>query len=220
MNYRIKRDEQEYGPYSLTELQSYVKSGHIAATDIAQSEGMSDWVPVQQILGDLPMPAMVWAGGNGTGMVLETGQQLVPLPPNLHWGWVLALNALTRGLFSVIWVFVQANWTRKLSGKNTSIVLAAMYPAGLLSGGIAFAVGEDQTLPAVQIIGGVLLVAGVVCNIMAAFRIGNAMETYYNSVENIGLRLSGGMIFFFQSIYLQFHINRITRWKRTGELSS
>lgn len=39
------------------------------------------------------------------------------------------------------------------------------------------------------------------------------MEEYYNSVENIGLSMSGLMIFFFGEIYIQFHINRIARGK-------
>jgi len=41
----------------------------------------------------------------------------------------------------------------------------------------------------------------------------SAMETYYNSNENIGLQLSGAMTFFFSSVYLQFHVNRIAKWK-------
>jgi hypothetical protein len=45
------------------------------------------------------------------------------------------------------------------------------------------------------------------------------MEEYYNTVENIGLSLSGGMTFFFNVIYFQYHINRIARWKKTGVLS-
>ena len=38
-------------------------------------------------------------------------------------------------------------------------------------------------------------------------------------VEDIGLSLSGAMIFFFNVIYIQYHINRIARWKKTGVLS-
>jgi hypothetical protein len=45
------------------------------------------------------------------------------------------------------------------------------------------------------------------------------MEEYYNSRENIALTLSGVMTFFFSSIYLQYHVNRIARWKKTGILS-
>jgi hypothetical protein len=44
------------------------------------------------------------------------------------------------------------------------------------------------------------------------------MEEYYNSTENIGLQLSGAMTFFFSTVNLQHHINRIARWKKTGVL--
>jgi hypothetical protein len=45
------------------------------------------------------------------------------------------------------------------------------------------------------------------------------MEEYYNSTENIGLRLSGAMTFFFNTVYFQYHINSLARRKRTGVLT-
>jgi hypothetical protein len=50
------------------------------------------------------------------------------------------------------------------------------------------------------------------------FSIKAAMEEYYNSTENIGLSLSGVMTFFFSTVYIQYHINQISRWKKTGVL--
>ena len=55
--------------------------------------------------------------------------------------------------------------------------------------------------------------------IVANFKIKYAMEEYYNTVEDISLSMSGVMIFFFNQIYIQYHINRIARWKQTGILS-
>ena len=46
MEYFVKRGEQRFGPYSLSDLQQYVQSGNLVAEDLAQSEGMTDWVPV------------------------------------------------------------------------------------------------------------------------------------------------------------------------------
>ncbi len=51
------------------------------------------------------------------------------------------------------------------------------------------------------------------------FSIRNAMEDYYNSTENIGLRLSGVMTFLSSRVYMQYHINKIARWKKTGGLT-
>jgi hypothetical protein len=45
------------------------------------------------------------------------------------------------------------------------------------------------------------------------------MEEYYTSTENIGLTLSSPMTFFFSTLYIQYHINRLARWKKTGVLS-
>jgi len=60
MNYWVSRGGQQYGPYSLVDLQRYVASGNIMATDLARSESMSQWLPVSQILsggGDPAQPA-------------------------------------------------------------------------------------------------------------------------------------------------------------------
>ena len=53
MNYYIQRGVQQYGPYSLADLQLYLKQGNIVPTDLARSDGMTDWVPVSQIVGNV-----------------------------------------------------------------------------------------------------------------------------------------------------------------------
>jgi len=53
MNYYVSRGGQQYGPYSLADLQKYVAAGNILPNDLARSEGMSQWVPVSEILGNL-----------------------------------------------------------------------------------------------------------------------------------------------------------------------
>ena len=220
MSYRIKRGEQEFGPYSLADLQRYVQTGYISVQDLAQSEGISEWIPVSQVLGDMPIPATPQPGAyTGLSNDAAMAQQIVPLPPNLHWGWVLFLNVITRSLFNLIWAIVQANWARKLSGKNTAMVLIVMYPAGIITGALVVGIGAGANLPAIAGFGAVLLFVGVICLIIGTFQIRSAMEDYYNSVENIGLTLGPVMTFFFGVIYLQYHINRIARWKRTGQLS-
>jgi hypothetical protein len=228
MNYRIKRGDQEFGPYSLADLQRYVQSGHVLTGDLAQSEGMSEWIPVSQILGDVPIPLSPQPGVYA-GLDPNSGfaPQIVPLPPNLPWQ-VLLIGYLSFipnpifkliSLFNGVWVFVQANWARKLNGKNTALVLMCMYPAGLICGIIAIGVGGVTSNPAFVGLGGLMILAGLICLIIGNFKIRDAMEEYYNTVENIGLSMSGVMVFFFNVIYIQYHINRIARWKNTGVLS-
>src|SRR5579859_4691836 len=89
MEYLIQRGDQTFGPYSLTELQQYVQEGRVLLTDLAQSEGMADSVPVSQILGNIPIPAPAQ-------VLAAPPPNLIPPPPNLHWGVVLAIMIVGR----------------------------------------------------------------------------------------------------------------------------
>src|SRR5580658_5807272 len=114
MQYFVKRGEQRFGPYSLSDLQRYVQSGNIMSDDVAQSEAMTDWVPVSQILGNIPSLA-----ADGVAAAAATPEpRLVALPPNLHWAIVLILVVVTRQLFNFVWALVQANWAKNLSDDN------------------------------------------------------------------------------------------------------
>jgi GYF domain 2 len=211
MDYLVQRGEEQFGPYTLAELQEYAQSGRILATDLAKSEGLADWVPVSQILGNIPAPVAVSAS-----TISAPPEPTVPLPPNLHWSLVLILGLLTRQLFNCAWAFVQANWARKLSGNNKAMVYVAMYPAGIISGMVAIVAAAAMHREEFVGIGVVLFVAGLIFYIIGIFKIRDAMEDYYNSRERFGLVLSGAMTFFFSTVYLQYHINRIARWKKTG----
>src|ERR1700674_3852890 len=179
MEYFVKRGDQRFGPYSLSDLQHYVHSGDVTLEDFTQSEGMADWVPVSHVLGNIP--AMAVAGG-GTAVAIVPETQLVPLPPNLHWSIVLILGVLTRQLFNLVWALVQGNWARKLSGDNKPLVLVAMYPAGMVAGILTIALYRGAAA-----LGGLFIIGGAIVYIVGIFSIRSAMEEYYNSTENIGL---------------------------------
>src|SRR4051795_2451774 len=108
MDYFVKRGEERFGPYTLADLQKYVQSGNVLTEDLAQSEGMEQWIPVIQILGNIPAPS----AGSPAAATAAAQPQLVPLPPNLHWSIVLILGIATRQLFNLIWAILQANWAR------------------------------------------------------------------------------------------------------------
>jgi hypothetical protein len=211
MEYFVKRGEQRFGPYSLSELQSYVQSGNVLSDDLAQSEGMNDWVSVSEVLGNIPALERT---GNGIATVIAPEPQLVPLPPNLHWAIVLILGIITRQLFNMVWALVQANWARKLTGDNKPMVLVAMYPAGMVAG-ILTTVLYRQAAG----LGGLFFLAGAIVYLVGVFSIKAAMEEYYNSTENIGLTLSSVMTFFFSTVYIQYQINSLARLKKTDVLS-
>src|SRR5580658_10059691 len=158
MEYFVKRGDQRFGPYSLSDLQHYVQSGDLTLEDFTQSEGMADWVPVSHVLGNIP--AMAFAGG-GTAVAFVPETQLVPLPPNLHWSIVLILGLLTRQLFNLVWALLQGNWARRLSGDNKPLVLVAMYPAGMVAGFLTILLFRGEGSAALGAgLGGLLIIAG------------------------------------------------------------
>jgi len=210
MQYFVKRGEERFGPYSLADLQGYVQSGNILADDLTQSEGMDSWVQVAQVLGNIPRTP---GSADATAIVVAPEPHLVELPPNWHWSIVLIAGLITRNLFNLIWAIIQANWARKLSGDNKPLVLVAMYPAGMVAGILTIAIFRSPGF------GVLFILAGAIVYLVGVFSIRSAMEDYYNSTENIGLTLSGVMTFFFSTAYLQYHINRLARWKKTGVLS-
>lgn len=51
MMFMIKRGDQEFGPYSGTDIRQYLSSGNIVETDLVRAEGSDRWLTVQEILG-------------------------------------------------------------------------------------------------------------------------------------------------------------------------
>src|ERR1051326_6899708 len=101
MNYFIKREEKQYGPYSLADLQKYVASGNILLTDLCRSEGLTDWVPVSQVIGNIPVPvaapqsaqSSVYGGTpsySAPAGSVAPAVSYYPPPPNLHWALAVA----------------------------------------------------------------------------------------------------------------------------------
>ena len=76
MHYKIKRGDQEFGPYSLEDLKRYVTEGRIAATDLAKSEGMEDWAPISVVTArDMGFPHQGDASAQySLGVMYEVGK--------------------------------------------------------------------------------------------------------------------------------------------------
>ncbi|MCI0351414.1 MAG: DUF4339 domain-containing protein [Acidobacteriales bacterium] len=208
MNYYVKRGDQQYGPYSLADLQRYVQQGNIAPTDLARSEGMQNWVPVSQVLGNIAIPS----APTGFGATQAAPAANLNPPPNLHWGVVLLLSIITCYIFYVIWLFVQAAWVKKIRPGSRAILYFVLYIL-LIFGAVAVeAQSPDSPLPAL------LYITAIVLAYCGIFSMRRDIESYYNSEENIGLQLSGVMTFFFTVWYFQYHFNRINGLKQTGVL--
>lgn len=205
MNYFVVRDGQEYGPYSLGDLQRYVASGQILATDMARSEGMPEPLPVSQIIGTIPVPAAAPAPVPGPSV------PDYPDPPNLHWGLVLLFGILTCGTFSIVWDLILASWMKKVAPQSRAIfyyIAEAALLVFVYFSSFAAAFAHTQN-PYGQLVN----LANFVISIVARFSMRASMEEHYNTAEPIGLSLSGVMTFFFGGIYFQYHFNQINRQK-------
>jgi hypothetical protein len=237
MKYYIQRQLNEYGPYTLADLQRYVAQGSILLTDLTRSEGMTEWTPVSQVIGNIPIPSpmqpgyapgataygggTVYAGGTnvygaqGAMPAVTTG----PVPPDFHWALVLLIGFVTCGLFWWAWWIVEGVFVRKLKSDSKALLLVILsfvcYFTGGFINGFMRAMNPGET----SHYGVPFSLIGLVLFVFAEFQMKNDLEEYYNSVEPIDLRLHGGMTFFFAVWYFQHHLSRIAQWKKTGVLA-
>lgn len=205
MNYTLFRDGQQYGPYTLSDLQRYVSSGDVLLTDMATSEGMSEPVPVSQIVGNISVPAVVAA--------TPIPAVEYPNPPNMHWGLVLLFTFLTWGLFEAVWGIVLSSWLKKAEPSSKALYFY-IAEASFLGLAFLFAVGSQSPSGPFTF----LRLAGIVCSLIGRFSFRSSMEEHYNNVEGIPLVLNSGLTFFFTTIYFQYHVNDIMRRKKAAQL--
>ena len=222
MLYHVSRNGQMYGPYSLEDLQNYVRSGNVLLTDLAKNDAMPEWLSVQQILGT------VGAGGfrpAGSGMTpppslayADVNTETYPDPPNLSWALVLLFSILTCGLFMVVWNIILAAWIKRIqpNGQGLLYYVAGVVVLFLNSGasyGMFFALHHHH-MYGNHPVAGLLGIAGWVIRIVGLFMMKASLEEHYNGPEPIGMRLSSAMTLFFGGLYLQYHLNRVTDFKR------
>ena len=136
MHYQISRNGQQYGPYTLEDIQRYVTSGNILLTDMAKSEEMPDWVPVSQLLTPAaPSPAFStpsYANQEPTPSYDPSYSQPYAQPvtpaiayqdaPNLHWGLYALFAWITCTLFSKVFTVVQAAWLRSVQPNSKALM--------------------------------------------------------------------------------------------------
>src|SRR5262249_47626036 len=137
MKYYIQRGLNEYGPYTLAELQRYVAQGNILLTDLCRGEGITDWAPVSQVIGNIPVaapPAPAAAGTVYSAPQTTTAAYAAPaygtaatqavagpVPPDFHWALVLLITFFCS-LFRIIWLFVEAAFVKKIRPDSNFMV--------------------------------------------------------------------------------------------------
>lgn len=64
MQIYISRDGEQNGPYSIEDVNAYLKDGTLLPTDLACQEGMDEWVPLDEIPGVIVAEDFDQLGGN------------------------------------------------------------------------------------------------------------------------------------------------------------
>jgi hypothetical protein len=234
MLYHVLRNGQNYGPYTLEDLQRYVSTGNIVPTDMAKSDEMADWVPVAQILGQSTAAPPQFAtgiappitpGSHAPYAYGATPQYPVaspyPDPPNLHWALVLLISIFTCGLFGLVWDIVQSAWMRKVNPRSNALFLylaefavnfggTAVRMVLTFSSGVFLGHGPRRS----YLLGGIIFIVTLTLLELARFDMKRSMEQHYNGPEPIGLSLGPVMTFFFGSLYFQYHFTRINEMKQ------
>ncbi len=212
MNYFVKRDIQEYGPYTLAELQRYTSTGNVLLTDLCRSEGMTEWVPVSQVIGNIPVAApLSVTAASATGFTVSP----YPPPPSLHWGVVLLLAVVTCGIFAWVWVFVQAAWMKKVAPASKALMYYGIAVGLILlaSGLNIYQVSQGVARSA----GGSLFnIVGWILWLVASFNMKNSIEEHFSTADPVpsAMNLSGVMTFFFNVYYFQYHFTKINEERK------
>jgi hypothetical protein len=143
-----------------------------------------------------------------------------PMPPNMHWAVVMILSCVTCGLGGVVWSFKEAFFVKKIdpSSKSTIMLMIACI-AMIVQVVVSFIAGRSGSMDTIATASTVVLLLNliiIVVMLIAVFGMRKSLVRYYNSVENIGLKLSGVMTFFFSILYFQYHFSRIADMKKRG----
>ncbi len=149
------------------------------------------------------------------------------MPPSLHWVVVWLLGGITLGLFQLIWCFKQTGFVKKIDPASKATLFLTMAFIGqlvLVLGAVGMVVVSSSSgaVAGVATIMGIVGLLSLLIGIfwlVAIFGMRGSLVRYYNTVEPMGLRLSGVMTFFFSFLYFQYHMSRIAKWKKTGVLS-
>jgi hypothetical protein len=157
------------------------------------------------------------------------GAETGPTPPSLNWFLLIVLATVTLGLFGMIWAFIETGFIKKISpkcnGRGLLLLAVAMDLAYLIMlalynfAGSTFGLYPHDAFLLLVVVGAIVAVSLPILLIRALFRMRTGLLDYYNSTEPIQLRLSKAMTFFFNIYYFQYHLSRIAKWKKTGQLA-
>ncbi len=150
-----------------------------------------------------------------------------PPPPRVNWIALLVFftaidllvnsivpapyRPLLESLAGDAWAFYLCQWIRSLESDARSPFWCDVY---LIVEIAAAALSARHNLsPALKDTEIALAVASGILGIATIFLIRSDLERHYNQREDYRLHLNGAMTFFFNFLYFQYHLNRITKWR-------
>lgn len=214
MQYRISRNGQIYGPYTLEELQRYVASGNVLLSDHVKSDEMPEWQSVGQVLGTSS------PGGRTAQLAAASympGANAWPDPPNLNWALLLLLDVFTCGVFSIVYEIVQLIWLKKVQPRTNAATFYILFLVASLLNSSPMIFGHgiyDRGSLAIRFFSLVFGMATFVFLIAYRFAMRRSLEEHFNLADPVGLTLGPIMTLFFGSLYFQYHFNRINTIKQ------
>jgi hypothetical protein len=142
------------------------------------------------------------------------------MPPNMHWAVVLILSCVTFGLCGLAWSFREAFFVKKIDPSSKSVtMLTITFLVMIVEVVVNFVAVRSGSIEMMTSASAIMLLLNLViiaAALIAVFGMRSSLVRYYNSVENIGLKLSGVMTFFFSILYFQYHFSRIAEMKKRG----
>jgi len=215
VTYRISRNGQLYGPYSLREAERYFASGHILATDLAQPVGAEEWLPIAALFPTAPAVAPRTLPG---GL-----PRLFPDPPDLPWWVMLLLSVVTFNIFSALWDVWQSLWLRRVERTSMAIFLytGAAVIFFLKLPNTWHTVLSNMGWTEVQPPPTSWLIFAITACLWLSSRLVFRTELlrHFNRTEPIGLSLNWIFTLLFGGVYFQYQFNRINHMKRTLRVS-
>ena len=146
MEIRILSAGKAIGPYSEAQVRQYLSEGLISAADPAHTEGMSEWIPTEQLLARIsnrePAPVGVSAssGDNGTQIHFEPPRSITVRTTG-------SLPRVKRGLIEIQPLYVGETESVRRSRTKTLIKIQEPRPTTQLPPVAKFVPREERKLP-------------------------------------------------------------------------
>jgi tetratricopeptide (TPR) repeat protein len=144
MEIRILSAGKAMGPYSEAQVRQYLGEGLISATDPAHTEGMSEWIPTEQLLAQLSGREAVPVGaGAGNGIAQADGEP----PRSITVRATSSLPRVKRGPIAIQPLFVGETESVRRTRTNTLIKIQEPRPTTQLPPVAKFVPREERKVP-------------------------------------------------------------------------